>query len=251
MSKRKILMLALSLCMVAILAVGGTLAYFTSEDSATNVFTIGNVKIDLIENYDQNSDLVPGKKIVKEVSVANTGSRPAYIRVHMAFPAAMDDGDPAYNASNNFLHWNFKTADYAAGHWSFVPEYTKDNGYKGNGEGNWNYYETEINGEEYAVYVTTYRTPVDPDCTTPLALTQVYLDATVDATANDDGTITYKDTKGNEVTLTAEQANDIKIYVVAEATQVDTFTDAYNALNTAFGMPGDYDVAWPTVSLPE
>ena len=32
MTKRKILLLAMSLCMVAILAVGGTLAYFTAEE---------------------------------------------------------------------------------------------------------------------------------------------------------------------------------------------------------------------------
>nr|MBR4281090.1 SipW-dependent-type signal peptide-containing protein [Clostridia bacterium] len=246
MSKRKILMLALSLCMVAILAVGGTLAYFTSDDSATNVFTIGNVEIDLIEDYDQNSDLVPGLKINKDVFVENTGSRPAYVRVHMAFPAAMDDGDPAYNASKNFLHWNFESAAYADGLWSFLPEYSEGTGYKGNGVGNWNYYETEINGEPYAVYVATYRTAVAVEGKTELALTQVYLDATVDATANENGTVTYKDTNGNEVTLTAEEAANIKIYVVAEGTQVDTFENAYDALNTAFGVPGSYTVAWPT-----
>ena len=35
MSKRKILSLALTLCMVAILAVGGTLAYFQDTDTKT------------------------------------------------------------------------------------------------------------------------------------------------------------------------------------------------------------------------
>ena len=49
MTKKKILVLALSIAMIAILAVGGSLAYFTSTDDAENTFTIGNVKIDLIE----------------------------------------------------------------------------------------------------------------------------------------------------------------------------------------------------------
>ena len=49
MSKRKILALASAVCMVAILAIGGTLAYFTSTDEATNTFTTGGVKINLIE----------------------------------------------------------------------------------------------------------------------------------------------------------------------------------------------------------
>lgn len=49
MSKRKILILALSLCMVAILAVGGTLAYFTDDEQITNTMTIGNVQINIDE----------------------------------------------------------------------------------------------------------------------------------------------------------------------------------------------------------
>ena len=41
MNKRKILLLVASLCIVAPLAIGGTLAYFTDNDSKTNTFTIG------------------------------------------------------------------------------------------------------------------------------------------------------------------------------------------------------------------
>jgi len=55
MSKRKILILALSLCMVAILAVGGTLAYFTDDEQARNVMTIGNVEIN-IDEFQKNED---------------------------------------------------------------------------------------------------------------------------------------------------------------------------------------------------
>lgn len=50
MNKRKITLLALALCMVAILAVGGTLAFFTDTAKVTNTFTIGNVQIELIES---------------------------------------------------------------------------------------------------------------------------------------------------------------------------------------------------------
>ena len=49
MSKRKILALASAVCMVAILAIGGTLAYFTATDTEENTFTVGGVQIDLIE----------------------------------------------------------------------------------------------------------------------------------------------------------------------------------------------------------
>ena len=50
MTKKKILVLALSLAMVAILAVGGSLAYLTDTDNKTNTFTVGNVKIELLES---------------------------------------------------------------------------------------------------------------------------------------------------------------------------------------------------------
>lgn len=247
MNKRKLLALALSLCMVAILAVGGTLAYFTSEDQATNVFTMGNVEIDLEETFKQNSELTPGLDIEKKVWVENTGSKPAYVRVHIALPADMDDGDPAFNASKNFLHFNFASDSVADGEWSWIPEYTTGTGYKGNGAGNWNYYTTTIDKKEYAVYVVTYRTAVAPGGKTATnAMEKVYLDTTVQAVANKDeaGKIvsyTYADTKGNEITLTPAEAKNIQIKVWAEGTQVDTFTDAYNALNTAFGKPGTYN----------
>ena len=35
-----------------------------------------------------------------------------------------------------------------------------------------------------------------------------------------------------------------KILVVAEGTQAAGFEDAYSALNTAFGVPGSYNVDW-------
>ena len=240
--KKKIL----ALCLVVVLAItavtGATLAYFTDTDAAENVFTMGNVEIDLKETYTQKSTLVPGLKINKDVWVENVGTEEAYVRVHMAFPADMDDGDPAFNASKNFLHWNFESAAYADGEWSFLPEYATGNGYKGNGEGNWNYYETEIDGEDYAVYVATYRTAVPAGQKTKTnALDQVYLDATVDGVTNEDGSVTYTDTKGNEITLTKDQLKGFGIHIVAEGTQIDTFANAYEALNTAFGVPGTYN----------
>lgn len=50
MTKKKILVLALTIAMVAILAVGGSLAYLTDTKTATNTFTVGNVKIELLES---------------------------------------------------------------------------------------------------------------------------------------------------------------------------------------------------------
>ena len=50
MKKKTILVAAIAVMLVAALVVGGTLAYFTDKDNATNTFTVGNVKIDLLES---------------------------------------------------------------------------------------------------------------------------------------------------------------------------------------------------------
>ena len=48
--KKKITAICLCVALLAIAIVGATLAYFTDTKSATNTFTVGNVKINLIES---------------------------------------------------------------------------------------------------------------------------------------------------------------------------------------------------------
>ena len=48
--KKKITAIFLCVALVAIAVVGASLAYFTDTKSATNTFTVGNVKIDLLES---------------------------------------------------------------------------------------------------------------------------------------------------------------------------------------------------------
>ena len=239
MNKRKIILLATALCMVAILAAGGTLAYFMDTDAQTNVFTVGHVAIDLFENFDEDNngfeDLTPvtynedgtrrpDNVVTKEVYVENTGSKNAYVRVHIAIPQILDDGADTFDASANILHFNFDQGHASAGGWDWSA--TPGEPYTGE----WNYYETEINGIDYNVYVVTHEPPVVPGEVTGHAMSQVYMDSDV---TNADVT-RIKETLGDEW----------KIYVVAEAGQVEGFYNAYDALNTQFGVPGEYDVAF-------
>lgn len=48
--KKKLTAIFLCVALVAVAIIGGTLAYFTDTDKATNTFTVGNVKIDLLES---------------------------------------------------------------------------------------------------------------------------------------------------------------------------------------------------------
>lgn len=243
-NKNKVLAIAAVLGLGALTIGGGSLAYFTDKtEVADNVFTFGNVDIDLIEYFDPDTAvLLPGVDVNKDVYVENTGESDAYTRVHIAIPASADDGDPSFNASHNFLHFNFTMDSVAAGQWSWIPRYTDGTGYLGNGSGNWNFYTTTINSTEYNVYVVTYRTKLAAgERTATQALDKVYLDrSVVTETVTDETTgktrTVYKDNKGNTY-----DGDNLDILVVAEAAQADGFDDAYAALNTAFGVPGTYN----------
>ena len=90
MKKKSILMAAIAVMLVAVLVVGGTLAYFTDTKSATNTFTMGNVKITLDETDVNNPEartangntynVYPGQTVKKDPIVHNTGKNAAYIR---------------------------------------------------------------------------------------------------------------------------------------------------------------------------
>lgn len=90
--KKKILSIALVVAMVAVIA-AGSLAYFTDKDSAKNTFTVGNVKIDLIEsrfhregNDNSNDSSIPDPE--------NTASGMKYVTDgHKAFTDAEIQND--------------------------------------------------------------------------------------------------------------------------------------------------------------
>lgn len=247
--KKKILTISLCVALVAIAIVGASLAYFTDTDTATNTFTTGNVKIAIEEDFVQNSKLLPGtnkiNNVKKVVDVKNTGTENAFVRVHVAVPAALVDQD--INAYNDMLHVNFTTDSAADGKWSWHPIYKEGPGWTDNGRENNNTYNTTIDNVEYTVWVITYRTALAAGEKAEGAISQVYLDKFVNAT-EENGVVTYTkpfftDKQGGKVdpekTMTYIVPEDgIQIKIIAEGVQSEGFTDAYAALNEAFGTPG-------------
>ena len=244
---RKVIAMVLVLALTVAMSVAGTIAYLKDDDAETNVFTVGNVEIDLIENYEQGSKLLPAtgsaqdktlkNGVKKEVSVKNTGTEDAFVRVHIAIPNVLDNGNPDFDAGKNVLHFNFPKENAAAGKWDWTT--TTGEPYSGTP---WNYYEVEItdpttdsssNSEaakavKYNVYVVTYETALKAGEETPeKAIDQVYLD----------GRVTNEDIARINEALN----NQWQIKVVAEGAQAAGFNDAYEALNEAFGKPGSYN----------
>ena len=238
--KKKITAIALVVCLVAVDVVGGSLAYFTDTDKAANVFTTGKVDIQLIEKFgDENpataEKLLPAtgsaqagtlkNGITKEVTVKNIGTEDAFVRVHIAIPSVLDNGNPAFDAGQNALHFNYTADSIGEGKWDWSK--TTGDPY----QGDWNYYETTIDNIKYNVYVVTYGTALKANEVTPeKAIHQVYLDS---RTSNE-AIASYKTTLGD----------NWQILVLAEGTQSAGFANAYEALNTAFGVPGNYTVDW-------
>lgn len=253
MNKRRILAIAMSLCIVAILAVGASLAYFTSTDSKTNTFTVGNVKIKLIEqqrgedgleDFKQNKKLYPivgsaqGEKdalgmptaknyVDKMVTIENTGSEKAYIRAYFAIPSALDNGYEDFNAGLNVLHFNFGNKVAEDG----TITSTEGVEWKWTHDSKWNYFETTLSdGIKYNVYYADYYQAVDAGATTKQLIQGVYLDKSFD----------IKDGKcyafGKEVTLDdGWDWNNVSCPVFAVACQAEGFDSATAAMDAAFG----------------
>ena len=104
MKKKNLLNIILAVTLVTVLTVGGTLAYFTSLDTADNTFTMGRVGIDLQEKYREDDDwgdgplsfenVVPGDTADKMVRVSVDGdSEDCFIRV-VATIFNMDEEGP-------------------------------------------------------------------------------------------------------------------------------------------------------------
>ena len=80
--KKKIISLCLVVALGATAVIGGTLAYFTDTDSETNNFTVGNVKIDIVEKGEKDGqevdwaeadkELIPGTSTVNNVKQSVT-----------------------------------------------------------------------------------------------------------------------------------------------------------------------------------
>ena len=110
--KKKILSIALVIALIAIM-VSGTLAYFTAEDEVTNTFTIGSVKIEIVEDFQEPQTMIPVVKvdesdpnyINKDARVKNVGANAAYVQMYVAIPKALDDAQAFVVVDANTDGW--------------------------------------------------------------------------------------------------------------------------------------------------
>lgn len=258
MKKKTILVAAIAVMLVAALVVGGTLAYFTDTKSADNTFTVGNVKINLLEQqrklgengnktteleaFKQGQSLYPivgsaqGEKdalgmptaknyVDKMVTIKNNGSEKAYIRAYFAIPSALDDGYETFNAGKNVLHFNFGNKVENG-----VITSTEGREWQWMHGNKWNYFETTIDGIKYNVYYADYYQALDAGDTTEQLIQGVYLDKSFDMKA--DGAYAF------DQKLALDEGwdwNNVTCPVFAVAVQAEGFDSASEAMDAAFG----------------
>ena len=234
--KKKILVVALAVSLIAIAAVGGTLAWFFDEDAATNVFTFGS--IDIVQNEvfdDTTAQLLPvidnnnpaaSNMIQKEVTVTNTGKNEAYVQTLVAVPQVLDEAGIVHlydvNAAAN--GWTLLDGDENAT--GLQPVYTG----------------VTISGEAlaYNVYVYRYNTALAANTTTAESIEGVFIDQSVDADyvydANGDVESGYFVTGDAAVDATVrpfDVTGRLNVYVVTQAVQARGFDDN-SALDAQF-----------------
>jgi len=205
---KKSLLMALSLALCAVLAIGGTLAYLTDTDEEINVFTMGNVKIDLVEEFDEeNAFLNPGKEIEKQVWIENIGANEAWVWYTYAVPADLDNAAALTLQFDDEENWKEDTDKVIKN--------------------------VLIDGVLYNVHTMLYNEKLAPNAKTTVSLKSVTLNDNVDY---QDGE--YCIVVNGAVTPIGELADKVNVIVNAYAIQtaeIDTVQDAYTYYNGQWG----------------
>lgn len=250
---KKIIAIVLLVVLVASISIGATLAYLTDRDSEVNTFTIGDVTIDLEEEFEKDATLIPGVNIEKKPTITNTGKNDAWVWLTFAIPAALDVNTPGSDVGSvdNVIHWNFKaattegyvteervkkaiaegfleddtlTADYILANnmtWDLHNSIEPGN----------NVFQQEIDGVLYNVYVALYNKALKPNETTLPNIEKVYMDTNVDIAPNGDWYF-VENGVAEKLDWNTNEDGAPKIYVSAYAIQTDGFAtvdEAYAA----------------------
>lgn len=242
MSKRKIMLVAMTLCMVAILAIGGSLAYLTDTDYQKNTFTSGFVGINLDEanvtlpdgtnNYDDEDNIVgtgtrteenqkyklhPNMTVEKDPTITvDADSEDAYIGAIVTIKGDIYD----------LVFSGEKPGDYD----TIAINKLASGGLMDNNEGA---YSTKHGMTAFAAADGEYTIYQKADKANKTWVLYVVLEGVYEA---EDEIVLFNTLTIPETYNNAEMAklNNMTIEVKAYATQIDGFADATDALTSAF-----------------
>lgn len=177
---KKQLVLSMAACVMMLsMAVGGTMAYMTDSETATNEFTVGKVKIALEEPHYPGNDsekvnkLVPNEIVKKDPQIKNTGENDAIVFMKVQVPKAnititpMEGGTRTKAIQEIFTLKNLKTGD----------------------DGTWMEIRKDDAADDKCIYVFGYKTKLAKDATTTPLFDEVqlrnFIEREIDVTIQD------------------------------------------------------------------
>lgn len=207
LSKKWLMVIALVMSLTV--ATAGTLAYLTDRDTVENTFTVGNVDIEVEEEFEQDSPLNPGVEVEKQAGIKNVhATEPAYVWMTVSVPEAL--------AEYITLEWDGVTPEDC--------EYTVHDG--------------------YVSYLVKHDGELTAGASTPKYLKSVTLSEKVDYQNG-----AYVIVEDGEIKATIGSLDDVKIIVDGFATQTEGFADvneAYDAYTTQWdGLNGGMSTGTP------
>ena len=128
---QKVITMCATGVLLGALAIGGTFAYLTDNETTTNNFTVGHVQIDLIESNkpDPTAPIIANEELKKNPLIKNTGANEAI--VFMEFDIPMKDvitveADGTRNPEEYTELFDFSTEagtyDSTGSHWILLSE---------------------------------------------------------------------------------------------------------------------------------
>ncbi len=125
--KGKILLFSIITLCISLIGYG-SLAYFTTEGQSTNVITMGNIEIEVVEKmldengqiaeYQDQIGVLPSQSVSKIAMVENTGEQTAWIRVkvekiiNLVDPSSGQVDDSLISIDFNQTDWTYKDGYY-------------------------------------------------------------------------------------------------------------------------------------------
>ena len=99
---------AVALGAAAVVAVGGTFAWFSTTDQVENVFDMDDFDVSITEAFDPETPMNPGSTITKQVGVTNYGDVPVYVRVKFEEKLVLKNWVFKENTDNRLLAYGDK-----------------------------------------------------------------------------------------------------------------------------------------------
>lgn len=260
---KKILSIALVVVLLAGIAVSGTMAYLTDTDSAVNVMTLGNVKIeqielqrkeqsdsntsaDNLEQFEQMKSLIPavgpvewadnyqnwetgGSNQLFTDKLKNVVDKFVFTKnvgssdAYVRQVIAFEAGELSFADWDKMMHWNINGI-----HWAFS-------------DASENAYFTDADGNKYFYLVATYKGNAGTDNSThPNGV------LSKDETTRPSLLQAFLDSEATNETVEAIDGNKNGLYdilVLSQAVQTAGFASAEEALNAGFGEATATNVA--------